>query len=118
MIKPIELGCAGHFIGAGDCHYRRHTQVGNYRVSTIGDYRPLHSNGKRARVGSGISEYFETMVFRTADNADKDNEGCGCREVEDWGDLECKRYTTAGDAHNGHEGLVKAYLKKAKAEAK
>jgi hypothetical protein len=39
MNKITELGCAGHFIGARSCAFRRHTQIGNlYRVSTVGNY--------------------------------------------------------------------------------
>ena len=64
MPKRVELGCPGHFIDVSSCHFRRHTQVGNFRVSTVGDYYPGRSE-KRETVG--LNRFFETMVFKTSD---------------------------------------------------
>lgn len=109
-VKPIELGCAGHFICADRCRWRRHTQVGKYRVSTVGD---LYINDKREMIGS--FGFFETMVFETRPKKEKDNDGCGCREVVKWEEVECARYDTAGDAQAGHERTVAKYLRKQQA---
>lgn len=108
-ITPIELGCAGHFICAKDCHWRRHTQVGNYRVSSVGDLYYHHEPLKRQTIGS--FGFFETMVFKTTPHLCKDNDGCGCFEVETWTEHEGERYETAGDAQAGHERYVAKYLK-------
>jgi hypothetical protein len=107
MTERIELGCAGHCIVSGSCRFRRHTQVGTYRVSTIGDY---YSRNKRETIGSGPDDFFETMVFRTSLEPDAGNEGCGCRTVLDWGEIDCERYATAGAAQAGHERFVAKYL--------
>ena len=105
-----ELGCAGHFIVAERCHFRRHTQVGDeYRVSTVGN---LHTHaGIRETVGSGDNDWFESMVFRTLPNLDPGNDGCGCYEVADWTGIDGARYATAGEAQKGHEELVEKYRK-------
>lgn len=114
MTKPIELGCPGHCIVARSCHWRRHTQVGNYRVSTVGNYYP---GGARERdtLGAGDDSFFETMVFRTI-NAPADgesSEGCGCRAVKSYDEIDSQRYATAGAAQAGHEAFVAKYLKRA-----
>src|SRR5689334_9034385 len=109
MIQRIELGCPGHLIVARYCHWRRHTQVGNYRVSSIGNYY-LNDSSQRSTIGAGEDAFFETMVFRTSPEMDGGNEGCGCREVVEWGELDAKRYATAGEAQAGHERMVSKYL--------
>ena len=103
--KRIECGCAGHFICADRCRFRRHTQVNGFRISTVGN---LFINGKRETIGS--FGYFETMVFRTTGKPDPDNEGCGCEEVTSWEGLDCQRYDTAGQAQAGHESFVAKYM--------
>jgi hypothetical protein len=111
MSKRIELGCAGHFIAASSCRFHRHTQVGDFRVSTVGDYYPLDGR-KRTPLGADPASFFETMVFRTVKAANAGNEGCGCREVLDWSELDSKRYATAGEAQAGHERMVAKYLRR------
>ena len=56
----IELGCAGHLIVANRCRWKRHTQVGNFRISSIGDY---YLDNKRQTLGASPNSFFETMVF-------------------------------------------------------
>jgi hypothetical protein len=116
-MKPIELGCAGHLIVANSCRWKRHTQVGNYRISTIGDYYGPdldridsdRNAKKRTTIGAGDDAFFETMVFETEEAQDGGNEGCGCRAVKDWGGLDSDRYATAGEAQAGHERLIEKY---------
>lgn len=103
----VECGCAGHFICADRCLYRRHTQVNGFRVSTVGD---LWIDGKRETIGA--TGYFETMVFKTSDKPDHNNDGCGCRKVLDYISIDCARYDTAGEAQAGHEKLVRKYMRK------
>lgn len=104
----VELGCAGHFICSDRCRWRRHTQVGPYRISSVGDFFP-DKNGPRDRVGGSPNAYFETMVFETTGQPDADNEGCGCAAVREWLGLDCERYATAGEAQAGHERYVEKY---------
>lgn len=113
-LKPIELGCAGHLIVARYCRWKRHTQVGKYRVSSIGDYylslTGREDDEKRKTIGAGDDAWFETMVFETSDEQDDGNEGCGCRRVKDWSEIDGERYATAGEAQAGHERYVAKYL--------
>jgi hypothetical protein len=115
-VKAIELGCAGHLIVSNKCRWKRHTQVGNYRVSSIGDYYPGRDG--RDTIGSGPRDYFETLVFRTTPNPEQGSEGCGCMSVNDYCELDGERYATAGEAQAGHEKYVKRYLALARKEAK
>lgn len=108
--KRVELGCAGHFIGGDECRFRRHTQVGSFRVSTVGDYRPRE--GQRMTLGADPLSFFETMVFRTLTAAADKNEGCGCRAVIDWSEIDSERYATAGEAQAGHERMVTKYARR------
>ena len=109
-VERVELGCPGHFICAKDCHWRRHTQVGNYRVSSVGDLFLATEKGKRQPLGAGEDSFFETMVFELVPGSQCDgNEGCGCREVKGWSELDGVRYATAGEAQAGHEKMVEKY---------
>lgn len=111
-MKPVELGCPGHFIGASSCRWRRHTQVGLYRISSVGDLYWEHEPTKRVTLGAGEKSFFETMVFKTSTKRADGNDGCGCREVKDWSEVDGERYATAGEAQSGHERYVRKYMKK------
>ena len=106
----VELGCAGHFIAANRCRWKRHTQVGNYRISSIGDY---YLGDARQTIGAGPNSYFETMVFETTGELCGGNDGCGCRVVREWDELDGERYATAGEAQAGHERYVSMYAARA-----
>lgn len=109
-VVPTELGCPGHFIAARSCRWRRHTQVGDYRVSSVGDYYPDHKSSERETIGAGDDSFFETMVFKTNGTAVHGSEGCGCVDVESWSEIDGTRYATAGEAQAGHERYVRKYL--------
>ena len=111
-VKRVELGCAGHFICAKDCQFRRHTQIGKkYRVSTVGDLYYSSEPRKRQTVGAGEKAFFETYIFKTTGKLCTDNEGCGCVEVKEWGEIDGSRWATAGEAQRGHEKYVAKYMK-------
>jgi len=113
-IERKELGCPGHFCDVQSCSWRRHTRVGDYRISSVGDYYPASPrSGKREEIG--IGRLFETMVFRVTGDREGD-EGCGCGEV-DFGELDFEGYNTAGEAQTGHERMVEKYLALAQADA-
>jgi len=118
-IQPIELGCAGHFCGSSYCRWRRHTQVGIYRVSSIGDYYAGQVDGssKRMTLGCDPDSFFETMVFRTTGNPVSKSEGCGCIEVENYSEIHSERYATPGEAQAGHERAVALFLRRARIES-
>lgn len=113
MNKRIELGCAGHFVGAKDCYWRRHTQVGRFRISTVGNYFPLRDKPRHA-LGYPEDTFFETMVFETTAGHTAMSESCGCRTIKDWNGIEQKRYATAGAAQAGHERMVAKYQRRTK----
>lgn len=111
-----HLGCAGHFIGASKCGWRRHTQIdgpgGSWRVSSVGEYRPTgHEN-----VSIGFDRTFETMVFATSSDAVP--KGCGCREVSEWCEVDSDGYNDAGKADAGHEAMVAKYATRAATRVK
>jgi len=104
--KITELGCAGHLIVSNRCRWKRHTQVGNFRISTIGDY---YYDGKRQSLDYPANLYFETMVFKTLNEQEEGNEGCGCMQVVSFSELDGERYATAGEAQQGHEKYINKY---------
>lgn len=106
-----ELGCPGHFIAVKSCNFRRHTQVENYRISTVGDLY-YGDDPIRKTVGAGARDFFETYVFKTTGAPAEGNEGCGCIEVADWSEVDGRRYATAGEAQIGHEEFVSKYTGK------
>lgn len=109
-MKITELGCAGHFMCAKDCNFRRHTQVGKkYRVSTVGDLYYPSEPTKRQTVGAGDDSFFETYVFETNGKQCEGNDGCGCIEVKNWSEIDGRRWATAGAAQKGHEAFVRKY---------
>lgn len=108
-VTRVELGHAGHFICADRCLFRRHTQAGNFRVSTVGDFYPANDKGRES-LSAVRGTYFETMVFRTV-NRPGGQENCGCRKLVDLKTVDFTRYRTAGEAQKGHEAFVEKYLK-------
>ena len=50
------------------------------------------------------------MVFKTSNKPVDDNDGCGCRKVTDWGEIDCNHYAATKAAQAGHKALVKKYL--------
>lgn len=107
MNDIVELGCAGHFICADSCRFRRHTQVGIYRVSTVGNFQTYSS--QRERLGPGENDWFETMVFETTGEPEENNDGCGCSKVVSYSGLERVRSATAGAAQKTHQAMIEKY---------
>ena len=119
LVQPVDLGCPGHFCGARNCQWRRHTQVGHYRVSSVGNYYPDgRGNAKRTPLGCDLTDFFETMVFETLLSLDPGSEGCGCRVVKSFSEIDGARYETAGAAQQGHQQFVTKYLIQARRAAK
>lgn len=101
-------GYPGHLIVANRCLFHLTTRVGDFRVSTVGDYRPDGPDGERRTIGAGPDAFFETFVFRAAD---LDNDECGNRvgEVTEWVEIATARYATYAAAERGHMEMCRRY---------
>lgn len=95
-----QYGYPAHFVGAHKCRFHLCTRVGNYIVSTVGDY---FADGKPLQpLGSGEDSLFETMVF------DFDGEHQDGQPVVLTGNpLEMARYATPEAAQGGHEAYCR-----------
>ena len=100
-MKREELGWAGHFIAARRCEFRRHTHVGPYCISTVGDYYP---GGGEKRETVGVGRYFETMVFDLSQGEDGPNR---------WTEIDGGAWQTREEANTGHEMIVNRWAEKA-----
>lgn len=91
-------GFAGHLIVARYCRYHLVTDVGDFRVSTVGAYEQPGAEGKWTDIGH--MRKFETMVFHIGSEVC----GCGCgeRSITDWAELESRCANTPAEAHANH----------------
>ena len=125
-------GNAGHFICAQWCEFHLCTKVGNYLVSTVGQYMPPESSREiiarsrgveldgrgDARLADylkkigyediGFERKFETMVFRAGERCAEPTCNCGMPRI-DGSALECSGYNTAGEAAAGHLELCNKF---------
>lgn len=127
---PVEewkwFGNAGHLCVADRCRFHLCTQVGEFLVSTVGEYVPdsatceilaacrkivLEGKGNARRVrwlrqngyeklGAGDGTY-ETMVFVAGEPCAIPDCHCGLPQISGI-ELHGEWYTTAGDATEGH----------------
>jgi hypothetical protein len=98
-------GYAGHFIGARNCGFVMHTRVGNFRISTVGDYTPYQSKEKMETIGAGEDSFFETYVFRVRDSEHPEG------EIEEWSEIDGERYAESREAEAGHYKYCEKYDK-------
>lgn len=127
------FGCAGHLIVSANCRFHLCTQVGDYLVSTVGEYFPddsvreslaqsrgvvLKGRGDERRADYmkkigfeeiGYKRLYETMVFRvTGEVCHRPECACGLPEVN-YSELDMDGYQTAGAATLGHMALCRKY---------
>src|SRR5262245_20633370 len=88
------FGCAGHFICGQWCRFHLCTLVGEFLVSTVGEYvHPKHSNGSEADESRwlkanwpgediGYKRKYETMVFRAGERCKAKDCNCGLPSTE------------------------------------
>lgn len=95
----IWHGTAGHFIGSARCCFRLHTEVGGYRISSVGCFHYASDvTGDPVReIGSG--RLYETMVFRNGPDG----------EVGEWCELDSDVYNDEASAEAGHLAMVEKY---------
>lgn len=87
-------GTAGHWCCADKCLFRLHTHVGQYCISTIGEYYPNGVDGEMKYIS--YSGYYETMVF----DEEKDNY---------WSEIKLRRCAEREQAVKQHMELCKEY---------
>jgi hypothetical protein len=119
------FGNAGHFICAQWCRFHLCTKVGDYLVSTVGEYVPdegareIHAQVRgielEGRGDARLADYmkkvgfqeigfrrtYETMIFRAGAPCTRPDCNCGLPEING-SKLWMDGYTTAGDATLGH----------------
>lgn len=99
------LGHAGHFIGSRECRFHLNTQVGNWLISTVGEWHP-NPDKPKVPIGS-FDMFYETMVFRLGRKAC--HCGCGARDPVNWIEEDGTRYKTAAEATEGHLRMCNRY---------
>lgn len=118
------FGNHGHFICGRWCRFHLTTQVGDYLISTIGEYvSPRNSGGSEQAeyryltenpLGEDIghNRKYETMVFK-AGLLCKGPRCHDCDQPAPLGDcLDAKNYNHAGDATRGHMEMCLLWAKK------
>lgn len=99
------FGYPGHFICSQWCLFRLCTQVGDYLISTVGDYRPPLSGEQskpRTTIGAGKDSFFETYVFKAGKPCTEKGCGCGMPSLDDASEIDGERAATAGAAAEAH----------------
>ena len=112
----------GHFICGSECRFRLNTCVGDFIVSTVGEYKPdpatlavlkkagdtyKHPQGWRE---IGFNRLYETMVF-VAESHDDPIQCCPYRAAE-WGEKDFAAYNTANDAMKGHMEMCEKWAER------
>jgi hypothetical protein len=125
----IWMPHAAHLVVANRCLFHLATCVGNYIVSTVGEYLPdetareihcqslgivLNGKGDERRadflekvgyVEVGLGRKYETMVFP----AKKSDEQCCPYEAASWNELDLRGYNDPGEAYQGHLEICQRY---------
>lgn len=121
---------AGHLIVGRDCRFHLNTCVGNYIVSTVGEYEPdsaireilaksrgieLQGRGNERRADwhrkngyeeIGYGRTYETMVFAAEPDAEN---ACCPFTAASWSNLDFDAYNDAVAAREGHEAMCVKY---------
>jgi hypothetical protein len=120
---------AGHLIVGNDCRFHLATYVGEYIVSTVGewwpdesvreihaqvrgvalegrgDYRAADFLKKFGYMEIGAGRIYETMVFR----AERAPDGCCPWRMVSGADIDADGYNDAGDAYRGHFAMCEKW---------
>ena len=104
------FGFAGHFIGGNDCLFHLCTEVGEYLVSTVGDYRPFGLEGRRQNESQeiGYNRLYETFVF-SLENSELCSCGCGIRKPVEMLEIDSLPASDATSARDNHMTMCRKY---------
>lgn len=92
------FGSAGHLCVSEYCRFHLATQIGQYLVSTVGDYYP-HGKQSEKPETVGCGRTFETMVFKIDGPCEC---GCGMPKIIPE-ELVCDGYNDRASANKGHD---------------
>lgn len=87
-------GYAGHFVAARKCRFHLTTRVGDWLVSTVGDYRPQDEPVPQK---IGANRLYETYVFPA-----QDHDECHAGLMADAMEVSAEAYSDALAAERGH----------------
>lgn len=103
----IWMPHAGHFIGGSSCRFHLNTYVGDYIVSTVGEYDPKGRGwGKFEQLG--YDRLYETMVFRAIKETEPTAMCCPYTILVSE-EMEMDGYNDPVEAYNGHLALCKKW---------
>lgn len=98
-------GSPHHFCAASRCHFGFTTFVGDYVVSTVGEYRPDGPSSDLDTLAIGPDSFYETMVFRGGGEETE----CGNQGIADLSELDRCLYSTAKEANAGHLAMCQKW---------
>jgi hypothetical protein len=121
MLTRIDQKFKGHYICAEYCQFFLTTDVGDYRISTLGEMRYpdkerlLLNRMSDAWEEIGCERTYETMTFSIGNDVtecDCGTDDCpnGQRNIDVRQQHDFRGYNYRGDAIAGHEELVALYL--------
>jgi len=110
MIDPRDwkwCGFPGHFIAARWCRFHLTTRVGDFIISTVGDYRPCYGGHEQDTLGADPDDLYETMVSPVASEGE-----CPVGAAKTWEPELQERFATSEAAEQRHMELCWLYAAK------
>lgn len=101
------FGMAGHLCVADRCLHHLCTKVGDYMISTVGNYWPDGIRGKKHPIGSGRD--FETFVFRLGKKFARCECGCGVPKPSDMSEIDSLPANDCRTADKNHMKMCRRY---------
>jgi hypothetical protein len=95
-------GHAGHFCASDSCKFRLHTKIGNYVISTVGEYV---CDGEIKEIG--CDRKYESYVFEVTNKKHK----CGCYVIEKYEEIDSLPANDSITAHANHMKLCFKWAK-------
>lgn len=102
----VWTGRQMHFVG--DCNFHLATYVGDFLVSTIGEYYSKGSK-KMETLGAWEKHFYETMVFRAKESPLNDIYPCFLVDLDA---VDMEKYETAKEACERHLALCRKWGKR------
>lgn len=104
----VWCGYPLHFVGGKNCRFHLGTRIGDYIVSTVGDYHPssAHWDAPAEPIGAGADSLYETYIFRCA------GEGTHGEGEIDPTEIEGHRFATSEEACAAHLRYCLKYAKR------